>query len=71
MQAQSNYYKAFCYRTRYIDMVILNLQSVIICQGIALFAPQEFELPLHLEASERVYNEIVQLHYRVQKHTAR
>jgi hypothetical protein len=46
--------------------VILNLESVIVGRGIPS-APQAFDLPLQLQAVERVRKEIVQLHYAVRR----
>jgi len=47
--------------------VILNLQAVLVGEGIPLFAPAAFDLPLALETIERIRDDIVQLHYRVRK----
>lgn len=54
-------------RAGLIDAVILNIQSVIVGQGLPLFAPAAFDLPLQLQAIDRVRPDIVQLHYLVQK----
>jgi dihydrofolate reductase len=50
-----------------VDTVILNFQAVLVGEGIPLFAPAAFDLPLQLEAIERIRPDIVQLRYQVRK----
>jgi dihydrofolate reductase len=50
-----------------IDEVILNIQSIIVGEGVPLFSPENFELALKLKEVKKVSNEIIQLHYIVNK----
>ncbi len=50
-----------------IDEVILNVESVIIGEGIPLFLSNDFELNLKLVDVKKISNSIVQLHYKVTK----
>ena len=50
-----------------IDEVILNVESVIIGEGIPLFSSNEFDLNLKLIDVKKLPNDIVQLHYKVTK----
>ena len=50
-----------------IDEVILNIQSVIIGKGISLFSPENFDLNLKLKEIKKISNEIIQLHYVVNR----
>lgn len=50
-----------------IDEVIVNIEPVVIGQGIPLFFPQEFELKLNLLNLRKVNSNLIQLHYRISK----
>ena len=50
-----------------IDEVILNVESVIIGEGIPLFSSNDFDLKLKLVDIKKLPNDIVQLHYKVTK----
>ncbi|HED36787.1 MAG TPA: hypothetical protein ENI76_00860 [Ignavibacteria bacterium] len=50
-----------------IDEVIINVESVIIGEGIPLFPSNEFDLNLKLIDVKKLSNDIVQLHYKVTK----
>jgi len=52
-------------RERLIDAVVLNLEGVIVPQGIPLFAPDGIDLSLALQEVERVAPNIVQLRFDV------
>ena len=48
-----------------INEIILDIEGVIIGQGIPLFNPEEFELKLQLKTVKKVTENILQLHYKV------
>lgn len=48
-----------------INEVIINMDSVIVGRGVPIFAPQAFEVPLHLLEMKQAGDEIVQLRYEV------
>lgn len=50
-----------------IDEVVVNLEPVILGQGIPLFAPEDFEMKLKLISEEKMGNGILQLKYNVLK----
>jgi dihydrofolate reductase len=50
-----------------IDEVILNIQSIIVGKGISLFSPENFDLDLKLKEIKKISDEIIQLHYTVNK----
>ena len=50
-----------------IDEVILNVESVIIGEGIPLFSSNDFDLNLKLVDVKKLSNDIVRLHYKVTK----
>ena len=50
-----------------IDEVILNVEPVIIGEGIPLFFSNEFDLNLKLVDVKKLPNDIVQLHYKIIK----
>ncbi len=50
-----------------IDEVILNVESVIVGEGIPLFYSNDFDLNLKLVDVKKLSNDIVQLHYKVTK----
>ena len=50
-----------------IDEVILNIQSVIIGKGLPLFCSESFDLSLRLKEMIKVSENIIQLHYIVNK----
>lgn len=52
-------------RAGLIDQVIINMDSVIVGRGVSLFAPQTFDLCLHLLEMKQVHDEVVQLRYQV------
>ena len=51
--------------TGLINQVIIFMDSVIVGRGIPLFAPEVFDLHLHLLDLKQVHEEIVQLRYQV------
>lgn len=48
-----------------IDEIILNIEGVIVGQGIPLFKPINKELPLKLISTKKVSDNIIQVHYLV------
>lgn len=50
-----------------IDEVIFDVNSVVIGEGIPVFAPTNFEMKLQLLSSENVSDDILELHYKVLK----
>ncbi len=48
-----------------IDEIILNVESVIIGEGIPLFSSNDFDLDLKLVDVKKLPNDIVQLRYKV------
>jgi len=54
-------------KTGLIDEVILNVDSVIVGKGIPLFSPDDFDLKLNLVTAKKIRENIVQLHYKVEK----
>jgi dihydrofolate reductase len=52
-------------RASLINEVVVNMESVIVGCGVSLFAPQDFDLRLHLLEIKQMGDEVVQLRYRV------
>ncbi|WKZ25771.1 MAG: dihydrofolate reductase [bacterium] len=50
-----------------IDEIILNIEGVIIGNGISLFKPSDFQLKLKLLSTTRIFENIIQVHYKVEK----
>lgn len=50
-----------------LDEIILNVNSVIIGEGILLFSPKDFILKLELLGTKNITKDIIQLRYRVIK----
>lgn len=50
-----------------VDEVIIDLNAVIVGEGIPLFAPSDFEMTLQLLYSKKISNDILELHYKVLK----
>ena len=50
-----------------IDEIILNIESVIIGEGIPLFSCNDFNLDLQLIDVKKLPNDIIQLHYKIIK----
>ena len=50
-----------------IDEIILNIEGVIIGNGIPLFKASDFQLKLELLSTTKISKNIIQVHYRVQK----
>ncbi len=50
-----------------IDEVILNIEAVIIGKGLPLFCPENFDLNLKLKKINKLSDDIIQLHYIVNK----
>ena len=49
----------------FIDELILNVESVVVGQGLLLFSPAEFTLPLDLRSVTKLTSTVIQLHYIV------
>jgi dihydrofolate reductase len=54
-------------RENLIDEIILNLQAVIVGKGLPVFYPEDFDLNLTLKEIKKISDQIVQLHYIVNK----
>ena len=54
-------------KSRLIDEVIVNIESVIIGKGIPLFNSESFDLTLKLLETKTYRNGIIQSHYKVKK----
>jgi len=54
-------------KEKLIDEVILNVESVIIGEGIPLFSSNDFDLNLKLINVKKLPNDIIRLHYKVTK----
>lgn len=50
-----------------LDEIILNVNSVILGQGIPLFSSEDFTLKLELLGTKNITKDIIQLHYKVVK----
>jgi dihydrofolate reductase len=50
-----------------IDEVIFDVNPAILGEGISVFKPSEFELPLQLVDVKKVEDDIVELRYKVKK----
>lgn len=50
-----------------IDEVIFDVNSVVIGEGITVFASANFEMKLQLLSSKKVSDDILELHYKVLK----
>jgi dihydrofolate reductase len=50
-----------------IDEIILNIDAVLIGKGIKLFFEEDFEKKLKLESSKKLSENIIQLHYLLNK----
>ncbi|MCX6784986.1 MAG: dihydrofolate reductase [Candidatus Komeilibacteria bacterium] len=50
-----------------IDEVIINFEGVIVGQGLPIFKPAKFLLPLQLKTIKKISSNIIQLHYKVKK----
>lgn len=48
-----------------VHEIILNLDPVLVGKGIPLFAPEEFEVKLHLLKSRELASGIIQLRYEI------
>ena len=48
-----------------IDRVVLDIESVLIGEGIPLFASSDFDLPLRLRTIKTLSSTVIQLHYDV------
>lgn len=58
---------SFFAKENLIDEIIFNIEAVIIGKGLPVFWPKEFDLNLKLEKINKISEEIVQLHYLVNK----
>ncbi|HKY54965.1 MAG TPA: dihydrofolate reductase family protein [Anaerolineales bacterium] len=56
-------------RARLINEVVLFTDSVIVGRGLPLFAPEPFDLPLHLLEITQVRDEVVRSRYQVRSET--
>lgn len=54
-------------KSNLLDELIINIEPVVIGEGISLFSPDDFESKLLLIGSKTLDNGIVQLHYKVIK----
>ena len=52
-------------RASLINEIVVNIDSVIVGCGVPLFAPETFDLRLHLLEMKQVHDEVVQLRYQV------
>lgn len=50
-----------------IDEIILNIEGVVIGNGIPLFKPSDFQLKLKLLSTSKISNNIIQVHYKVER----
>ena len=48
-----------------IDEVILDIEGVMVGEGIPLFNPKNFQLRLQLKSLRKISDNIIQVHYRV------
>lgn len=54
-------------KDKLIDEIILNVESIIIGEGIPLFSFSDFDLDLKLINVKRISKDVIQLHYKVIK----
>jgi dihydrofolate reductase len=50
-----------------VDEIYLNVEPVIVNNGIMLFMAEDFEVSLQLIDTAKLSDDIIQLHYRVNK----
>ena len=48
-----------------IDQIVIFIDSVVVGRGVTIFAPEAFDLHLHLLEIKQVHDEVVQLSYQV------